>query len=62
MDVKMIGIAVIAVMVLSMAGMLVFGIGQESGFVLIAAFSASIAFAAVLFEQWFGKEEKEPSK
>ena len=56
-DVKKLALAVLAVMVLSMAGMAVNGINQGFGLMLLAVFSVTIAFTAVLFEGWSGEEE-----
>jgi hypothetical protein len=56
-DVKKLVLAVMAVMAVSMAGIVVNGINQGMGLMLLVVFSVTIAIAAVLFEGWTGKED-----
>jgi hypothetical protein len=53
-DEKKVSLAVIAVMFVSLSGMIYAGIGKNEGLIMLAVFSVTLATATVLFGDWFG--------
>ncbi len=56
MDEQKIALIVIAMMLLSLAAIVVQGISNDFGLTLLAIFSVTITFAAFFFEEWSGEE------
>jgi len=57
MDEKTIGLAVLVLMPLSLAGIVYQGMGKDFGLVMLAIFSVTIAFAMFFFGEWSEEEE-----
>ena len=59
MDEKKVGLLVLAAMLVSLAGMIVFGVGANENSWYLIIFSFALAFSVVFFGDWFGGEGKD---
>ncbi len=57
MDERKIGLGVVALMLLSLVGIVYQGIDKGLGLAMLVIFSVTIAFAMLFFEEWSEEEE-----
>ena len=57
MDEKKVGLGVLGTMLLSLAGIIYFGVGANERSLFLIIFSVAIAFSVLFFEEWFETEE-----
>jgi len=53
---KLMGYGIVALMVFSLAAMLIWGIGANERLIPVALFSVSMSIAVIFFDEWFKKE------
>ena len=56
MEEERIGLGVLAVMIASLAGIVIYGAGPNERSIFLIIFSITIAFSLLFFEDWFEKE------